>query len=164
MKTIALIIMVAIVLEALVEYAKTIMKMVEDKDYKTAITQFVTIVLGIGLAYAFKLQLFNGAMTEFYEGLSINPILDMVLTGILFSRGSNYFSDFVSKLQGKDKQQTIVSVIDPMQNDNDIGNDFDDMFYDDVDPATEQENDAIDEQAIDYTEAESMDDNETGRG
>lgn len=162
MKTIALIIMVAIVLEALVEYAKTIMKMVEDKDYKTAITQFVTIILGIGLAYAFKLQLFNGAMTEFYEGLEINPILDMILTGILFSRGSNYFSDFVSKLQGKDKQQTIVSVIDQMQND--IGNDFDDMFYDDVDPATEQENDAIDEQAIDYTEAESMDDDETGRG
>lgn len=162
MKTIALIIMVAIVLEALVEYAKTIMKMVEDKDYKTAITQFVTIILGIGLAYAFKLQLFNGAMTEFYEGLEINPILDMVLTGILFSRGSNYFSDFVSKLQGKDKQQTIVSVIDQMQND--IGNDFDDMFYDDVDPATEQENDAIDEQTIDYTEAESMDDDETGRG
>lgn len=162
MKTIALIIMVAIVLEALVEYAKTIMKMVEDKDYKTAITQFVTIILGIGLAYAFKLQLFNGAMTEFYEGLSINPILDMVLTGILFSRGSNYFSDFVSKLQGKDKQQTIVSVIDPMHND--IGNDFDDMFYDDVDPATEQENSIIDEQSIDYTEAESMDDDETGRG
>lgn len=162
MKTIALIIMVAIVLEALVEYAKTIMKMVEDKDYKTAITQFVTIILGIGLAYAFKLQLFNGAMTEFYEGLSINPILDMVLTGILFSRGSNYFSDFVSKLQGKDKQQAIVSVIDPIQND--IGNDFDDMFYDDVDPATEQVNDAIDEQAIDYTEAESMEDDETGRG
>lgn len=162
MKTIALIIMVAILCEALVEYAKTIMKMVEDKDYKTAITQFVTIILGIGLAYAFKLQLFNGAMIEFYEGLSINPILDMVLTGILFSRGSNYFSDFVSKLQGKDKQQTIVSVIDPTQND--IGNDFDDIFYDDVDPATEQENDAIDEQAIDYTEAESMDDDETGRG
>lgn len=162
MKTIALIIMVAIVLEALVEYAKTIMKMVEDKDYKTAITQFVTIILGIGLACAFKLQLFNGAMTEFYEGLEINPILDMVLTGILFSRGSNYFSDFVSKLQGKDKQQAIVSVIDPLKND--IGNDFDDMFYDDVDPATEQENDMIDEQAIDYTEAESMDDDETGRG
>ena len=162
MKTIALIIMVAIVLEALVEYAKTIMKMVEDKDYKTAITQFITIILGIGLAYAFKLQLFNGAMTEFYEGLEINPILDMVLTGILFSRGSNYFSDFVSKLQGKDKQQAIVSVIDPLKND--IGNDFDDMFYDDVDPATEQENDMIDEQAIDYTEAESMDDDETGRG
>jgi hypothetical protein len=38
MSTIALIVMVAIVLEALVEYIKTILKMVEDGDYKTAIT------------------------------------------------------------------------------------------------------------------------------
>ena len=37
-------------------------------------------------------------MSEVYEGLSINPVVDMVLTGILFSRGSNYFSDLVGKL------------------------------------------------------------------
>ena len=40
MNTIALIIMVAIVLEALVEYIKTILKMIEDGEYKTAITAF----------------------------------------------------------------------------------------------------------------------------
>ena len=97
-----LIIMVAIVLEALVEYAKTIINMVEAKEYKTAITQAITIILGIGLAFAFHLHLFNGAMAEFYEGLSIDSTLDMILTGILFSRGSNYFSDLVSKLARKD--------------------------------------------------------------
>ena len=102
MKTIALIIMVAIVLEALVEYFKTIMHMVEVKEYKTAITQAITICLGIFLAFAFKLQLFNGAMTEFYPELSVNAALDMILTGILFSRGSNYFSDLVSRLTKKD--------------------------------------------------------------
>lgn len=102
MKTIALIIMVAIVLEALVEYIKTIMHMVEEKDYKTAITQAVTIIIGVGLAFAFHLQLFNLGMSEIYEGLQINPTLDMVLTGILFSRGSNYFSDLIGKLQHKD--------------------------------------------------------------
>ena len=102
MKTIALIIMVAIVLEALVEYFKTIMHMVEEKDYKTAITQAITIVIGVGLAFAFHLQLFNLGMSEIYEGLQINPTLDMVLTGILFSRGSNYFSDLIGKLQHKD--------------------------------------------------------------
>lgn len=98
MKTIALIIMVAIVLEALVEYAKTLMYMVEDEDYKTAITQGVTILLGIFLAIVFNLQLFNNALSEFYAGLHINPVIDMVLTGILFSRGSNYISDLLSKL------------------------------------------------------------------
>ena len=98
MKTIALIIMVAIVLEALVEYGKTIMYMVEDEEYKTAVTQGITIVLGVTLAFVFHLELFNKGMSEVYEGLSINPVVDMVLTGILFSRGSNYFSDLVGKL------------------------------------------------------------------
>lgn len=99
MKTIALIIMVAIVLEALVEYVKTIDSMVVSRAYKTAITQGITIILGIGLAFVFHLQLFNGAMSEIYEGLKINSTVDMILTGILFSRGSNYFSDLISKLQ-----------------------------------------------------------------
>ena len=101
MKTIALIIMVAIVLEALVEYAKTIMHMVEEQEYKTAITQGITILLGIGLAFAFRLELFNGALSEFYENLTLNGTIDMILTGILFSRGSNYFSDLISKLTRK---------------------------------------------------------------
>lgn len=101
MKTIALIVMVAILLEALVEYGKTIDHMISNKEYKTAITQGITIVLGIALAFIFKLHLFNGAMSEFYEGLSINGTIDMILTGILFSRGANYFSDFVSRLTKK---------------------------------------------------------------
>lgn len=142
-----MIIMVAILCEALVEYAKTIMKMVEDKQYKTAITQAITIALGIGLAFAFDLQLFNNAMVEFYEGLSINPILDMILTGILFSRGSNYFSDLVSRLTKKDNTFEVT-----------------DIFFDDVEPATKEMNEILDSQDIDYSEAESIDDNIAGRG
>lgn len=107
MKEIALIIMVAIVLEALVEYAKTLMHMVEDEDYKTAITQGVTILLGIFLAIVFNLQLFNNALSEFYEGLHINPVIDMVLTGVLFSRGSNYISDLLAKLTGSTPQLIV---------------------------------------------------------
>ena len=100
--------MVAIVCEAIVEYYKTILKMVEEKDYKTAITQGVTILMGIGLAFVFHLQLFNDALSEFYEGIDINPTIDMILTGILFSRGSNYFSDLVSKLTGGKKQDIKI--------------------------------------------------------
>lgn len=154
MKTIALIIMVAILCEALVEYAKTIMKMVEDKEYKTAITQAVTIVLGIGLAFAFNLQLFNNAMVEFYEGLHINPILDMIITGILFSRGSNYFSDFVTRLTRKTDDFSIGTGIIELP----------DKFVNDVVPVIEEMNDVEDEMDIDYNEAENLDDNETGRG
>lgn len=154
MKTIALIIMVAILCEALVEYAKTIMKMVENKEYKTAITQAITIVLGVGLAFAFNLQLFNNAMVEFYEGLHINPILDMILTGILFSRGSNYFSDFVSRLTKKTVDNSIGTGIIELP----------DELVNDVVPVTKEMNDIEDEMDIDYNEAENLEDNETGRG
>ena len=108
MKTIALIVMVAILLEALVEYFKTVLHMISEGDYKTAITQAVTIAGGIFLSFAFKTQLFNGAMAEFYEGLSLDPTLDMVLTGILFSRGSNYISDLISRLVGKRYEQNAL--------------------------------------------------------
>jgi uncharacterized protein YacL len=130
MKMIALIIMVAIVLEAIVEYVKTVMKMVEDREYKTAITQGVTIALGIAFAFIFNLQLFNGALSEFYEGLKINPTIDMILTGILFSRGANYFSDLVTRLTRKD-----------------------DLFSDDVTPQTDEDDEAEDSTMIDESEA-----------
>ena len=101
MKEISIIIMVSIVLEGLVEYAKTIIHMVEEREYKTAITQAITIVLGIFLAFAFHLRLFS-ALSEIFEGLSVNETIDIVLTGILFSRGSNYISDLISRLTHKD--------------------------------------------------------------
>jgi hypothetical protein len=41
-------------------------------------------------------------MSEFYEGLLIDPTVDTILTGILFSRGSNYFSDLVKRLTNID--------------------------------------------------------------
>ena len=132
MKTIALIIMVAIVLEGLVEYGKTIDRMVVARDYKTAITQGITIVLGIALAFIFHLQLFNEGMSEIYKDLAINPTIDMILTGILFSRGSNYFSDFVSKLQRKDNINIVgteyTGDLEALQDD-----DFEDYFDDDED-------------------------------
>lgn len=100
-------IMVAIVCEALVEYFKTVVKMFH-KDYKTAITQAFTIALGIGLAFIFNLRLFDDVMSQIYKGVYINPTIDMILTGILFSRGSNYFSDLVSKLAGGTKQDIKI--------------------------------------------------------
>jgi len=100
--SLTIMIMVAIVLEALVEYIKTIFKMIEEGKYKTAITQGVTIALGIGLAFIFHLHLFDDVMSSFYEGLYINPTIDTILTGILFSRGSNYFSDLIKRLTNID--------------------------------------------------------------
>jgi len=111
MKTILLIIMVAIVLEAVVE----------DGQFKTAITQGITILLGIAFAFIFNLQLFNDALSEFYEGLHIEPIIDVILTGILFSRGSNYFSDLISRLIPKKPQSIQIMYGDGTSKDEFLG-------------------------------------------
>lgn len=109
--------MVCVIVEALVEYYKTIYKMIESKDYKTAITQGVTIILGICAAFWFNLHLFNDVLSGIYSELishPINPMIDIVLTGILISRGSNYFSDLLKKLtSGGELIVDSADVFDP---------------------------------------------------
>lgn len=89
---ITVIIAVAILIEALVEYAKTIMKMVEDGEKKTAITQCATVVLGILLSFAFNADLFIPI------GIEVNHVVGTIITGIIASRGANYISDFIKKI------------------------------------------------------------------
>lgn len=89
---IAVIIAVAVLIEGLVEYGKTIANMFYEGDRKTAIIQMVTIVVGIGLAFAFNANMFIPL------GLTVNNYVGMVLTGIVMSRGSNYVSDLIGKI------------------------------------------------------------------
>lgn len=89
---IAVIIAVAILIEGLVEYGKNIADMFYGGDRKTAITQMVTIVIGIALAFAFGANMFVPL------GLTVNEYVGMVLTGIVMSRGSNYVSDIISQI------------------------------------------------------------------
>ena len=90
--TVALIISVAILVEALVEYGKSIEGMFSEHDYKTAITQLVTIGLGIALSFAFHINVFE------VLGMEVSAIVGTILTGIIISRGSNYTSDLIGKL------------------------------------------------------------------
>ena len=92
---IALIISVAILVEALVEYGKSIEGMFSEHDYKTAITQLITIGMGILLAFAFHINAFA------VLGIDVSPVVGTVLTGIIISRGSNYASDLIGKLANK---------------------------------------------------------------
>ena len=93
MKSFAIILTIAVLLEALIEYGKTIGKTFEDGQYKLGITQLVTIVAGVGFAFLFGLQLFAAL------DIAVHPVADMILTGIIISRGSNYASDLISRLQ-----------------------------------------------------------------
>lgn len=90
--TISVIIAVAILIEGLVQYGKNIADMFYGGDKKTAITQLVTIALGVALAFAFNANMFVPL------GLTVNSYVGMVLTGIVMSRGSNYVSDLISQI------------------------------------------------------------------
>ena len=94
MKGIILVLVLAVLVEALIEYAKTIGKMVTDGDIKTAVTQMVAIVVAVALCFATGADLFTAVDITFTW-----PWIGVVLTGVLGSRGANYLSDLVKKLQ-----------------------------------------------------------------
>lgn len=89
---IAVIIAVAILIEGLVEYGKTIADMFDSGEKRVALIQVITIVIGVGLAFAFDADMFIPL------GLTVNHYIGMVLTGIVMSRGSNYVSDLIGKI------------------------------------------------------------------
>ena len=87
---IATILILAITVEALIEYAKLVFV-----DKAIVWKQVAALVLGVGLSVL--------AGTDLYAVVGVTfsvPYVGVVLTGIIFSRGSNYVADFAKKLQG----------------------------------------------------------------
>ena len=100
MDGISIVVMVAVIVEAIIEYAKTIGKMFVDGNHKTAVTQLAAVALAIGLCFITNANLFEVIGIDFsYNWVGI------VLTGIFGSRGANYVSDFISRLKGKITQE-----------------------------------------------------------
>lgn len=95
MKGFMLVLVTAIVVEAFIEYAKTIGKAFLDGGWKIAVTQIAAIALGVLLCFVTGGDLFAVVGIAFAW-----PWLGNILTGILISRGANYVSDFVKRLQG----------------------------------------------------------------
>ena len=93
MEGIMLIIALAIVTEALVEYGKNIGKAVAGNNIKAAVTQIVAIVVSVLLCFAAGADLFQVVGISFAW-----PWIGVVLTGILGRRGANYLSDFLAKI------------------------------------------------------------------
>ena len=100
MKGIILIIVMAIVVEAFIEYVKTIGKAVKEGGWKTAVTQATAIALGVLLCFMTGGDLFVVVGITF-----VWPWLGVILTGIIISRGANYVSDFIKRLQGVKKEE-----------------------------------------------------------
>lgn len=112
MAKIALILSGAVLVEALVQYGKEIIDMIENKQKKAVIIQSLTLVLGIGIAFLFQLHIFNAL------DIQVDTLTDTILTGIIISRGSNYANDLISKIRGENPEYEFLPIIetDPEQN------------------------------------------------
>ncbi len=93
MQGIILVTTMAIVVEALIEYGKSIARAFATGQWKAAITYVAAVLLGVALCLATGADLF--AVAEITFAL---PLIGKVLTGVLISRGANYVSDFVKRL------------------------------------------------------------------
>lgn len=94
MDMILLALAMAVTVEGLIEYIKTVGKAVLEKAWKTAATQGCALALGIALCLAVGADLYAPLGVTFALGW-VGP----ALTGIFASRGSNYLSDLVSRLR-----------------------------------------------------------------
>lgn len=94
MKTIGLALIVAVIVEALIEYGQTVYDMVEEYEYKKAIKQGLAIVVAILFAFQLKVTLLTWLMSDTFA-VTISPVFDKIVSGIFMSRGANYLSDFI---------------------------------------------------------------------
>lgn len=94
MTGVLLIIVLAIIIEAIIEYAKSIARAISGGEVKTAVTQITAIVISISLCFAAGADLFE------ILGIDFNARwIGTILTGLFISRGANYASDFIKKIQ-----------------------------------------------------------------
>ena len=83
----------AVIAEALIEYANMV---VTDNDHRLDWRVIMSAVIGIGVALAFGIDLFE------VIGIAAKvPYVGMVLTGVVISRGSNYIHDILKKIVGE---------------------------------------------------------------
>ena len=82
-----------ILTEAITQYGKTIAEMFKAEDKSKGIYQLITILIGLLIAFSFNVNLFA------FLGMTANPIVAKIITGILMSRGSNWCFDFFKRIR-----------------------------------------------------------------
>ncbi len=100
MNTIGLAIAVAVIVEALIEYAEPAFNLIEDPTIKKAAKQGTAIALALLFAFEIKITILSAIFTETFA-VVINPTFDMIVSGICMSRGSNYLSDLIRLIYNK---------------------------------------------------------------
>lgn len=110
MNAILLIVMLAITVEALVEYGKSLYRLATEKDKKNFVLQLAAVAVAIVLALLANADLYS------YLGVTFGsvPGVGCVLTGIFLSRGSNYISDFIGRIRNGGGYITIEDYLPEM--------------------------------------------------
>nr|DAK83656.1 MAG TPA: hypothetical protein [Caudoviricetes sp.] len=103
MTGIVLVLAMAVITEGLVEYAKTIGKAIYSKDFKTLSTQAAALLISVCLCVLTGADIFAPIGITF--GFSW---VGMVLTGVFASRGANYVSDIVRRIQSLGENSTEI--------------------------------------------------------
>ena len=93
MEKMGLLLMMAVLVEAMTEYVKNIVRMT---DRKAVITQMCALAFGILLCIGLQADMFALLGIPFRI-----PVVGCVLTGVFASRGANYMNDLVNRLAGK---------------------------------------------------------------
>ena len=96
MKGIALIVVLAIVVEALVEYGKSLLEAFRSGGWKAPVVQLIAMAVAVLLCFASGADMFSVLDVEFSA-----PWIGVLLTGIFASRGSNYVNDMIGKIREK---------------------------------------------------------------
>ena len=96
MQNIGLILALAVVVEGVVEYAKSIFNMFYKDGVKTAMLQALSIAISVLICFAANANLFT-ALGIVFEW----DWIGVLLTGVFASRGANYVSDLIGKLEKK---------------------------------------------------------------
>ena len=91
MQGILLMLVLAVTVEGLVEYVKSV---AEHKEWKTIALQLGAAAVSILLCLASGADLYAALGVEFAA-----PFVGSILTGIFASRGANYASDIIGKLR-----------------------------------------------------------------
>ena len=94
MKMIGLALIVAVIVEAIIEYGQTIYDMVAESDYKKAIKQGMAIIVAILFSFQLNVTLLSWMISGTFD-VVVNPVFDMIISGIFMSRGANYLSDLI---------------------------------------------------------------------
>jgi hypothetical protein len=84
----------AVTVEGIIQYVKSIVKMFTQHELKTGLTQLGAMVLSVLLCFASGVDLYTDLGVQFSL-----PWLGTALTGVFASRGANYLSAFIGKIQ-----------------------------------------------------------------